>query len=130
MSCGGFGTDTGRSKPMAETHLLMNVAALVGALWWTQRWLMQPMVARWRFAISALAGTILWVFVAYSSTRVVDPSGGVGHVFESFALAWFAAFMAFVSVIGLIMGLFLWTEEEAERTAETLPEGIRTQFGD
>lgn len=115
---------------MAETHILQSVIPLAMAIWWTKAWLMEPIVARWRFAVATLAGTILWVYIAFSSTRVVDPSSGVGIVFQSYALAYFAAFMAVVSVVGLVLGMFLWTEEEAEQTAQTLPEGIRTQFGD
>lgn len=115
---------------MAETHLLQSVIPLALAMWWTKSWLMDSIIARWRFAVSAVSGTILWIYVAYSSTRVIEPSGGVEHVFGSPALSYFAAFMALVSVVGMILGLLLWTEEEGQRTAETLPGAVRTQFGD
>lgn len=115
---------------MAETHILQNVIPLALALWWTKSWLMDPIISRWRFAVSAVAGSILWVYVAYTSTRAVDTSGGVEIIFESMALAYFSAFMAFVSVVGMVLGLLLWVDEEAKEAAETLPGAVRTQFGD
>lgn len=115
---------------MAEVHLWMLLVPFATAMWWTQKWLMEPIIARWRFAASALGGSILWVFVAYASTRVVSTSGGVEILHDSLALAYFAAFMALVSVLGGILGLFLWTEEEAEETARMLPNSVRTGFDD
>lgn len=115
---------------MAETHILQNVIPLALALWWTKNWLMDTIVARWRFAVSAIAGGILWIYVAYSSTRAVDASSGVEIVFESFALAYFSVFMAILSVVGMLLGLTLWAEEEGERTTQTLPDAVQTQFGD
>lgn len=115
---------------MAETHILQNIVPLAIALWWTKSWLMDPIIAKWRFAVSSLAGAILWVFVAYTSTRAVDPSGGEEIIFQSMGLAYFAVFMALVSVVGMLLGLLLWTEEEAERTAQSLPAAIQTQYGD
>lgn len=115
---------------MAETHLLMNVAAFLAAIWWTKHWLMDPIGQRWRYIIAALAGVPMWVVVAYSSTRVVDPSGGAEIVFGSMAMAYFAAMMAFVSAIGLIAGLFLWAEEEAQDTAGEVPGTLRTNHSD
>lgn len=110
---------------MAETHILMLVAGLLGAIWWTKSWLMDPIQARWRFAVASLAGIPLWIFVAFSATRVVDTTSGVTTVYGSMALAYVAAFMAFVSVIGMVLGLFLWAEEEAQDASDELPGAVR-----
>lgn len=110
---------------MPETHLLMNVAAFLAATWWTKHWLIDSITQRWRFIIAALASIPMWVVVAYTSTRVVDPSGGVDHVFGSMALAYLAAMMAFVSAIGLLAGLFLWAEDEASNAAQEIPSSAR-----
>lgn len=115
---------------MAETHLLMNVGAFIAAMWWTKSWLMDPIQSRWRFVVASLVSVPLWIFVAYSSTRVVDPSSGVGHVFGSIALAYVAGIMALVSVVGCILGLYLWAEEEAEESAQQLPPAVRPRSGD
>lgn len=115
---------------MAETHLLMNIGVLLGSIWWTKSWLMDPIQSRWRYIVAALASIPMWIFVAYSSTRVVDPSSGVGHIFGSMALAYLSVIMALVSVAGLLIGIFLWAEEEAEETAQTLPPSVRPRRGD
>lgn len=109
---------------MAETHILQHLAGFVLAMWWTKSWLMQRTVARWRFAISGLTGSILWIFVAYTATRALDTSSGVTIAFNSMPLAYFSAFMAFVSVIGTMLGLVLWTEEEARDATEEMPDRI------
>ena len=103
---------------MAETHLLMFVIPFATTVWWTKSWLMDPIASRWRFAVSALAGTLAWVYLAYSATRVVEASAGVQIVYGSQALSVFCAFMAFVSVIGTLLGLLLWTEEAGEEMTE------------
>lgn len=115
---------------MADTHILQHVTAFALALWWTKSWLMDTIIARWRFAISGLAGSILWLFVAFSATRVAAPAGdGTQLLFGSTALAYFSAFMAFVSVAGTILGLFLWIEEEGKAAAEELPDAVQTKWG-
>lgn len=114
---------------MAETHLFQHLAAFVLALWWTKQWLISRPVSRWRFAVSALAGAILWVYVAFTATSSVSASGGVVIEYQSMPLAYFAAFMAFVSVVGIILGLLLWTEEEGEEASQNLPQNVRSQLG-
>jgi len=106
---------------MAEIHLLQHVAAFVLALWWTKQWLITRPVSRWRFVVAAFAGAILWVFVAFTGTSVWVADGGTTVEFGTIALAWFAAFMAFVSLIGMVVGLLLWTEEEIEDASAELP---------
>lgn len=113
---------------MAETHLWMVVVPFAMAMWWTESWLMNPIVARWRFAVAAFAGTILWVYLAYASTRAVEASSGVVVAYGSVALSWFSVFMALVSIVGLILGLFLWVEEEGEHAARTLPNAVRSEL--
>jgi len=115
---------------MAGTHVLQHVAGFVIAMWWTKHWLMDNIVARWRFAVSALSGAILWFFVYYTATNEIDTSGGVTISFGSTALAYFGAFMAFASVIGMILGLLLWAQEEGQLTADQLPDAVQTEWGD
>lgn len=100
------------------------------AVWWTKHWLMDTIIARWRFAISALAGAILWIYLAFAVTSAHEASGGVVIEYGSMALAYFCAFMALVSVAGMFLGWFLWAEEEAEETARELPDAVKTGFGD
>jgi hypothetical protein len=115
---------------MAETHLLMHVAAFVGALWWTKHWMLDPVGQRWRFILSSLASVPLWIVVAFTATRAVSGSSGVGIVYGSLPIAYFGGLMAALSLLGFVLGLFLWTEEEGERAAQSLPENVRGQFGD
>lgn len=111
---------------MAETHLLQHVAAFAVALWWTGQWLFTRPASRWRFAVSAIAGVILWIYVSFTALKSVDASGGVTIQFVSVPLAYFSVFMAFVSVIGILLGLLLWTEEEVAAASQNLPESVRS----
>lgn len=113
---------------MPETHLYMMIASFLSAMWWTKSWLMDPIIARWRFGVSAFSGSLLWIVVAYTSTRAVESSAGVQIIYASDALSWFSVFMALVSVAGLILGLYLWVEEEAKETAEQLPDAVSTSW--
>lgn len=115
---------------MADPHLWMLVVPFAANIWWTKHWLLSPVFSRWRFAVAGLVGAILWIYCAYISTRVIVPEGGTDHVFGSIGLAYFSAFMAFISVVGVLLGLLLWTEEEGQRVAAGLPDAVRTQFGD
>jgi hypothetical protein len=114
---------------MAETHILQHIAMLAGMLWWTKQWLITRPVSRWRFAVAALSGAIGWVFVAFTATESIDPSGGVTISFTSIPLAYFAGFMAFVSVVGIILGLALWAEEETEEASQNIPQAARSALG-
>lgn len=111
---------------MAETHLFQHLAGFLVAMWWTSKWMITRPVSRWRFAVSALAGSILWIFVAYTATGAVAASSGVVIEYQSMALAYFSAFMAFASVVGIFLGLLLWTEEEGKAASENLPESVRS----
>lgn len=116
---------------MAETHVIAHFAVpFIATVWWTKSWLMDPIASRWRFAVSALAGTLMWVFLAYAATRTVEASGGVQLVYGSIALAYVCGFMALVSFIGMLFGLFVWTEEAGQEAVETLPDHLRRQHGD
>lgn len=115
---------------MAETHLLQHIAAFVVAFWWTSKWMITRPVSRWRFAMSALSGAILWVYVAFTALGSTSTSGGTEILISSEALAYFSAFMAFVSVVGIILGLFLWTEEEGEKASENIPSEALSNLGD
>lgn len=111
---------------MAETHLLQHLASFVLAMWWTKGWLMSKLVAKWRFAVSGLVGSVLWIYVAYTATKSVDTSSGVVVEFQSMPLAYFAAFMAFVSVIGILLGFVTWAEEEGKEASENVPQSVKS----
>lgn len=115
---------------MAETHLFQHLAAFVVAMWWTSKWMITRPVSRWRFAMSAFAGAILWVFVAFTALGSVVTTSGVTVLITSQGLAYFSGFMAFLSVLGALLGLFLWTEEEGEKAAEGVPEEVLSNLGD
>lgn len=107
---------------MAETHILQFVTMLALTMWWTKQWLVDRVASRWRHLIGALASTIAWIYLAFTATRVVDTSSGVTVVFGSGALGMFATFMAFVSVIGIFLGLLFWTEETGEEVSQDVPK--------
>ncbi|TQQ78593.1 hypothetical protein EGH24_13810 [Halonotius terrestris] len=115
---------------MAETAVIQQVAAFLAALWWTSKWLIGRPVSRWRFAVAALAGAILWVFVAFTALGSQWASSGVVITYQSPALAYFSAFMAAVSVIGIVLGLLLWTEEETDAAVDSVPDRLRQELGD
>lgn len=111
---------------MAEPHLIAHFAIPFAVFsWWTKSWLMDPITQRWRFAVSALTGTIGWIYLAYTATRAVEGSAGVQIVYGSTALAYVCAFMALVSLVGIILGLFLWTEEAGSDTVGELQRQVR-----
>ena len=107
---------------MAETHLWQFVAMLTLTMWWTKGWLINRVASRWRHILGALVSTIAWIYVAFAATRVAQGSGGVTIVFGSDALSTFAGFMAFVSVLGVLLGLLFWTEETGREVSEDLPK--------
>jgi len=115
---------------MPETHLFMHVAVFLAATWWTKNWLMDTMAQRWRFILATLGGVPMWLVSAYTATRVVEGSSGVGIVYGSMAIAYLSAMMAFVSVVGFVLGLYLWAEQEGEQAAQELPENVRPRIGD
>jgi hypothetical protein len=115
---------------MAETHLWQFTAMLVLTMWWTKSWLINRVASRWRHLTGALVSTIAWAYISFTATRVADPSGGVTIVFGSEALATFAAFMAFVSVIGIFLGLLFWTEETGREISEDVPKSGGVLGGD
>jgi len=115
---------------MAETHLLQHLAAFVLAMWWTKQWLITRPVSRWRFAVSALAGAILWIYVAFTATGSQGYTDGSLETFTSMPLAYFSTFMAFVSVVGIVLGLLLWTEEETEKASQNLPAAVRSNLSE
>jgi len=111
---------------MVETHLFQHVAMLAGMLWWTKQWLITRPVSRWRFAVAALAGAIGWIYVAFTATQSAQGSSGVVIVYQSMPLAYFATFMSFVSVVGIFLGLALWTEEEIDESSQNLPQSAKS----
>jgi len=115
---------------MAETHVLTFVVVLALTMWWTKGWLINRVASRWRHLLGSLVSTIAWVYLAFTATRVADTSGGVTIIFGSDALSTFAAFMAFVSVLGVLLGLLFWTEETGREVSEDLPKSGGVLGGD
>lgn len=113
---------------MAETHILQNVVPFLLAIWWSKHYLTGQLISRWRFVLASLIGAILWIYVAFTATRGIDPSDGVSIVFGSTAFAYFAGFMAFVSVVSIFLGLLLWTEEAADETGVNSANIAKTQL--
>lgn len=116
---------------MVEVHLFQWVAAFAAATWLTARWLLTRPQSRWRHIVAGLISTLLWIPVAYTSGNVYVADGGSTVAFGSQALGTFATFMAVVCVAGLLVGLLLWTEEEAQEMSDALPaEMTRRQVDD
>lgn len=115
---------------MPDPHLWMFVAPFLAAIWWTRQWLLTRLVSRWRFVIGGLLGTLLWVYCAYASTRVLVADGGTTVTFGSTSLAYFCVVMAIVSFVGIPIGLLEWTEEEGEEVREEVPNSRIPGVGD
>lgn len=116
---------------MAEVHLFQWVVAFAAALWLTVRWLLTRPQSRWRHIISGIVSTLLWIPVAYTAGNVhVATDAGETVAFGSEALGTFAIFMAVVCIAGLLLGLVLWTEEEAQDMSEALPRRMQRGPGD
>lgn len=114
---------------MSEPHVIAHFAVpFAMAVWWTKSWLMDPIASRWRFAVSALAGVLAWIYLAFAATRAVEASGGEQIIYGSMALAYVCGFMAALSFVGIILGLLLWAEESGEEAAETLPDAARSRL--
>ena len=106
---------------MAEVHLIQWTVAFGGALWLTARWLLTRPGQRWRHIVAGLACTILWLPVAYTADNVHVADGGTTVAFGSQAFAAVSTFMVVVSLVGIVVGLLLWVEREAEDAHEALP---------
>ena len=114
---------------MPETHLYQFVVPFAMAVWWTKSWLMDPVLSRWRYLAAGLAGTIVWVWLAFAATRVATNSAGVTVVYGSTGLAYVGAFMALLSFLGTIWGLVVWTEETGEQAIRAVPDRYRDWGG-
>ena len=113
-----------------QIHLFQWLAAFVGALWLTERWLLHDPGQRWRHIIAGICSTILWIPVAYTANNVAINDSGVTAVFGSQALASFAIFMVLVNIIGLVLGLYLWVEGETDAASDYLPRELQRSRGD
>lgn len=110
---------------MAEIHLIQWTAAFLAALYLTCKWLLDRPNSRWRHIVVGLVSTLLWIPVAYTAGNVGVAEGGAVVAFGSDALGAFAIFMVVVNIVGLLLGLMLWTEEEAAETHERLPSNMQ-----
>lgn len=112
---------------MVDVHLFQWVAAFAAAFWLTARWLLERPRSRWRHILGGLVSTLIWIPVAYTAGNVAVNSGGVTMRFGSDALGTFAAFMAVLCIVGLLVGLMLWAEEAADDAHDALPDGMQHQ---
>ncbi len=115
---------------MVETHLFQHLGMLVIATWWTSKWLINRPASRWRFLMASLSGAIMWVYVAFTalgSSALTDTGNTV--LVQSEALAYIGTFMAFISVVGMLLGLFMWAEEETEAASEGAPRESLSNVG-
>lgn len=111
---------------MADAHVIQWTAAFVGALYLTSTWMVDRPQARWRHILAAAVAALFWIPVAYTAGNVgVVADDGTVVALGSDALATFSLFMVVVNVVGLLLGLLLWTEEEAEEVHESLPEDMQ-----
>lgn len=116
---------------MAESfHLWLLLVLVVSAVWWTKHWLLTRLISRWRYAIAGGVSTLLWIIVAYASTRYIVTTGGVEFTYQAMSVAYMATFMAFVSVVGILLGLLTWAEEEGRDASEELPDRMTGDLGD
>ncbi len=111
---------------MPDIHLLQWTAAFAAALYLTCKWLLERPRSRWRHIISGLVSTLLWIPVAYTAGNVAVADNGEVVAFGSDALGMYAIFMVVVNIAGLVLGLFLWAEEEVEEASREAPD-IRQQ---
>jgi len=115
---------------MAGIHLFQWSIAFGAALWMTNRFLFTAPTQRWRHIVSGIVTTILWIPVAYTAGNVSVASSGVVTNFGSDALGAFGVFMVAVNIIGLVLGLMLWTEGETEDAHRSLPDEMQHRIGD
>lgn len=115
---------------MADVHLIQWTAAFVGALYLTTKWMVERPRSRWRHILTTIVSGLFWLPVAYTAGNVgVATDSGDVVVFGSDALATFSMFMILVNAVGLLLGLLLWAEEEAEEAHESLPDGMQHRPG-
>ncbi len=114
---------------MPDIHLIQWTAAFAAALYLTSKWLIERPRSRWRHIVSGLVSTILWIPVAYTAGNVAVADNGEAVAFGSEALGGFGILMVVVNIAGLILGLFLWAEEEVEEASNNTPD-MRQQPGD
>lgn len=110
---------------MAEVHLIQWTAAFLAATWLTSRWILSRPGQRWRHIVAGLVSTLLWIPVAYTASNVAVADSGTTVAFGSEALGAFSIFMVVVNIAGLLVGLVLWVEDEADEASESLPAGMR-----
>ncbi|MFW5956293.1 MAG: hypothetical protein ACOCQY_02705 [Halorhabdus sp.] len=110
---------------MPEVHLVQWTAAFLAATWLTARWILDRPGQRWRHIVGGLTSTLLWIPVAYTANNVYVADGGASVGFGSEALGYVAIFMVVVSIIGLLVGLLLWVEDEADTASSDLPPQMR-----
>jgi len=115
---------------MAGIHLFQWIVAFAAALWLTSRWMFTAPTQRWRHIVMAIVSTVLWIPVAYTAGNVaVATDSGSVVTFGSDALGAFATLMAVVNIVGLLLGLMLWAEEEVDETHRSLPEKMQHRPG-
>ena len=117
---------------MADVHVFQWVVLFAAALYLTFRLFMQPPTQRWRHVLLSVVGVMIWIPTAYLANNVGVASSGVTMAFGSDALAVFGIFMVLANILGLVLGLLFWVEDEAMAAHESLPQRMqhRARRGD
>ena len=90
--------------------LMWALTAALAALF-TYGWLIRRPVSRWRHIMLATAATPLWVLVAYGGSGATVVDQGATVAVGSGAWLYAGGLLAFINVLGLVLGLVLWTDE-------------------
>jgi hypothetical protein len=115
---------------MTTIHVIQWTAAFVAAIAITGSWLLTRPSSRWRHILAGIVSTLLWIPVAYTAGNVGVADGGEVVTFGSQALAGVATFMVVASLVGILLGLLLWVQEEADAASDDLPADMRPGRGD
>lgn len=111
---------------MATTiHATQWAVVWLAAIGWTATWLLSRPASRWRHLLGGVVAVLLWVPVAYTSNNVGVASNGSTLTFGSDAVAGVATFMVVVCLAGLLIGLYLWVEEQADAAEDALPSEMQ-----
>jgi len=106
-------------------HVMQWVVIWLVAAGLTAGWLLRRPTSRWRHITLGLVSAVLWIPAAYLSNNVATVTdGGTVVTVGSDALVGVGAFMVVVSIVGLVLGLFLWVEETVEEAEQAAAEGL------
>ncbi len=106
---------------MPDIHVIQWTAVFAAAMYFTCKWLVERPRSRWRHIAGSLVSILFWIPVAYTAGNVGVADNGEAVTFGSDAVGSVAIFMIVVCIAGLILGLYLWAEEEVEEASQEAP---------